>query len=109
MVPPFICTTVTTNVFSKLKTAKDVVRQIFKNPRLRTLFDCQHDKESQNTCKIYMAGLLSYFFFILGKADLKIVSFLVICEILVVFVNTFTANDKYPLGNYENLPLPIQT
>ena len=56
-----------------------------------------------------MAGLLSYFFLILGKADLEIVSFLVICEILVVFVNTFTANDKYPLGNYENLPLPIQT
>ena len=62
--PPFICTTV-----------KEVVRQISKNPLLRTPFDCQHDKESQNTCKIYMAALLSYFFFILGETELEIVSF----------------------------------
>ena len=30
-------------------------------------------------------------------------SLLVICEILGVFVNTLTADDKYPLRNYENL------
>ena len=30
-------------------------------------------------------------------------SLLVICEILGVFVNTLTADEKYPLRNYENL------
>ena len=33
---------------------------------------------------------------------------LVICEILGVCVNTFTADDKYSLRNSENLPQPIQ-
>ena len=32
---------------------------------------------------------------------------LVICEILRLFVNTLTANDKYSLCNRENLPQPI--
>ena len=35
-------------------------------------------------------------------------SLLVICEILGLFVNTFTADEKYFLCNSENLPEPIQ-
>ena len=33
---------------------------------------------------------------------------LAICEILRVFNNTLTADEKYPLRNCENLPLPIR-
>ena len=32
-----------------------------------------------------------------------------ICEILGLFINTLTADDKYFLRNSENLPQPIQT
>ena len=32
---------------------------------------------------------------------------LVICELLGLFANTLTANDKYILRNRENLPQPI--
>ena len=35
-------------------------------------------------------------------------SLLVISGILGLFVNTFTANDKYSLRNKENLPQTIQ-
>ena len=35
-------------------------------------------------------------------------SLLVICEILGVFANTLTDNDKYSIRNTENLPQPIQ-
>ena len=35
-------------------------------------------------------------------------SLFVICEILGLFVNTFTTNDKYCLRNSDNLLQPIQ-
>ena len=54
-----------------------------------------------------MRALLSEFFINMREADLKI-STLVICEILVVFANTLTADDKYPVGECDNLRLLIQ-
>ena len=33
---------------------------------------------------------------------------LVLREILEVFVNTLTGDDRYPVQDYENLTLPIQ-
>ena len=36
------------------------------------------------------------------------ISFLVICEILALFVNTLTVDDKYSLHNSENLAQTIQ-
>ena len=30
------------------------------------------------------------------------------CEILAVFFNTFTADNKYPVRDCENLSLPVQ-
>ena len=35
-------------------------------------------------------------------------SLFVICELLGLFVNTLTANDKYSLRDSQNLPQPIQ-
>ena len=54
-----------------------------------------------------MRALLSYFISLLGKQIWKM-SLLVICEILRLFVTILTADDKHPLWNCENLPLPIQ-
>ena len=42
---------VITNVFVKLKTAKDMVRQMSEKPCLRTPFDSQHIKGSQTLVK----------------------------------------------------------
>ena len=38
-------------VFPKLRTAKDVVRELSKKPRFRTLFDSQHTKVYQTWLK----------------------------------------------------------
>ena len=43
-----------------------------------------------------------------GKKQLWKMSALVICKILVAFVNTLTVDGKYRLGDCENLRLPIQ-
>ena len=54
-----------------------------------------------------MRALLSCFFIILREVDLEI-SPLIIGEILGLFVNTLTAEDKYPVEDLDNLQLPIQ-
>ena len=58
-------------VLQKLRTGKDVVRQMSKKPRFRIPFDSLHVKVSQNTCENCMTVLLSYFFITLGETDLK--------------------------------------
>ena len=54
-----------------------------------------------------MRGLLSYFLILLKGITWKI-SPLWKIEILVVFVNTLTACDKYPVWDCENWKFPIQ-
>ena len=44
----------------------------------------------------------------LDKTNLKILSLLLICEVLGAFVNTLTGDDEYPLRNCANIRLPIQ-
>ena len=98
---------VTTNVFPEFKTSKYVVRQISKKCRFRTTFDSQHDKEPQRPVK----SAWHHFYHTSPSLWAKLIwkmSLLVICEILRGFVNTLTADDKYPLRNCENLPLPIE-
>ena len=50
---------------------------------------------------------LLYFPFLWGKLIQKI-SPLVMFEILRVFVNTLTVDDKYPVRDWDNLPFLIQ-
>ena len=54
-----------------------------------------------------MRTILSCFFSFSGKL-IWIISSLVLGEILGVFVNTFTADVKYPVQGCENLQVPIQ-
>ena len=67
-----------------------------------------------NTCESVPTGyeiskraLLSCSFIILREADLEYFS-LVLGEILEMFVNTLTADGKYPLQGWENLQLLFQ-
>ena len=83
---------VKTNVFPKLKTVKDVVRQMSKESRFRTPFDSQQVKGSQTLVKsawqCFYGNYSSHWENLTGK-----MSSLVICEILVVFVPTLTVDD----------------
>ena len=54
-----------------------------------------------------MTALLLYFSSLSGKLSWKM-TLLEICEILGLFVNTLTADDKYFLSNSENLHQSIQ-
>ena len=97
---------VTTNVCLEFNATKYVVGHISKKPNCRTPFNSQHVNGSQISVKS-----ASHYFYLnspslWAKLILKI-SLLVICEILGVFVNTLTADDKYNLGNCANLQLPI--
>ena len=59
-----------TYAFTKLETAKVVVREMSKNPRLRTPFNSQHFKWSQ----ICAVTRLSYFLVSLMQTEFKNVS-----------------------------------
>ena len=97
---------VTTNVCLKFNATKYVFGQISKKPPCRTPFNSQHVNGSQ----ISLKSASHYFYLnspsLWAKLILKI-SLLVVCEILGVFVDTLTADDKYNLGNCDNLQLPI--
>ena len=93
------------NVFPKLQIVKDFVTPFSKKRRFRTSFDSQHVKVSQTLVKISMMIFLSYFSSFCREMISKI-SPLSVCEILGVFVNTLTADDKYPVWDCENLPPP---
>ena len=89
-------------VFAKLRTAKDMVREMSKNPGFRTPFDSQHAKGSKRLLKI--ARKHFYYNFSWLWEEKRKVSLLEIFEILGLFVNTLTADDEYSLCKSENLP-----
>ena len=95
------------NVFPKLQTVKDLVRPLSKKRCFRTPFDSQHVKELQTLVKSawehFYHIFSSYWWKLIGKTSL-----LVIGEILGVFFNTLTNDDKYLLQSCEDLLLPIQ-
>ena len=96
-------------VFWKLQTAKNVARQ--KSEKIRC-FRTPFESQSQHDQGFQTLPESPWHFYHIFSSLLEIVSgkmsLLVICEILRVFVNTFTADDKYFLQNSQNLPQPIQ-
>ena len=94
-------------VFTKLQTARHVVRQMYKKHPFRTLLDNQHVKRSQKLVK----SAWQYFYDFFRHSERKWFGkkpLLVICEILVDFVNTLSADDKFSLRKSEILPQTIQ-
>ena len=94
-------------VFPKLLTAKDLVRWVSKNARLRRPFQKQHAKWSQTLPKSAQQPLLHIFWSIWMKIS-SWMSFWVIDKILELLVNILTAYDQYSLLNRENLAQPIK-
>ena len=94
-------------VFRKLQTVKEVVRQISKEHRFRTTFKCKHAKGSQTIVK----SASQHFYQSSSSPWVKVprkIFVIVIGKTLVVFVNTWTSNDKYSVPNSDNLSLSIQ-
>ena len=95
------------NVFSKLEIVKKLDRILSNKRRFKKRFDSQLFKVSQ----ILSESAWDHFYHIFSSFWAKLIwkmSPLVIGEILVVFVDTLTAEGKYPVKDWENLPLPVQ-
>ena len=97
-----------TNVFPILQTAKNLVRPLCEKRRFRTPFDSQHVKVSLILTKSPREHFYHVFSSFLGKLIWKM-SPLMLGKILGVFVNTYTADGKYPVQYCENLQFPIPT
>ena len=95
------------NLFPKLETVNNLFRTLSKNRRFRACFDSQHVKAFQILAKtpwqVFYLDFLSFSGNLISK-----LSSLVLDEILGVFVNTLTADDKYPVQDYVNLQIRIQ-
>ena len=95
------------NVFSKLQTVKDFVKQLSGRRRFRTSFDSQHVNGCQTLMKSAWEPFYCIFWSLRGKMTWKI-SPLLNFEILGLFVNTLTADDKYSVPDCDHLQFPIQ-
>ena len=95
------------NVFPKLQTVENLVKQVSKKRPFRTRFDSQHVKASQILAKSTSEHFYHVFSSLLRKLIWKM-SPLVLREIVGVFVITLTADEKYPVQDAENLSIPIQ-
>ena len=91
--------TLTSHVFWKLQTVKDVVRQTSKKYRFKRRFNKRRGKWSKTLLKSEGQHLYHLY-----KTTVKVgKTHLGICNILGLFVNTFIADDKYSLLNTEDL------
>ena len=95
------------NVFPQLQNVKKLARTLSKEQRFRTGFGSQHVKAAQIPAKSCWQHIYHVFPSFSGKLIWKI-SPVVLGEILGVFLDTMTADDKYPVQDCKNLPLPIQ-
>ena len=94
-------------LFRKLHNVNDLFRQLSKKQRFRTPLDSEHVQGSQKLAKRSWEHLYQIFSSLRENLIWK-TSPSVICEILRVFPNTLTANEKYRVRNGENLSSPIQ-
>ena len=94
-------------VFPKLQTVKNFVRPLCKKCHLGTRLDSQHVKVSQTLEKSPWKHLFDVFLTFWEKLIWKMFP-LLLFEILLVFLNTLTAEVKYPIEDWGNFPLPIQ-
>ena len=94
-------------IFPQFQTLKYMVRQICQKSHIRKPFNKQHGKQSQTLLKASRQQLCHIYWSLLKKLGWKKFP-LVICKILRLFLNTFTADDKCSLVNRDNLMQPIQ-
>ena len=95
------------NLFLKLQVVKNLVRPLYKKGRFRTRLDTQHVNASQVLANSPW-GHIYHVFPSISENLISKMCLLVLAEILLVFVNTLTADDKYRNQHCKNLTLPIQ-
>ena len=91
----------------KLQTMKDFDRPPCKKRRFRRRFDSQHVKVHQILAKSPWERFY-HVFSSFWENLIRKMSPLVLRKIFVVFLNTLTANGKYPPKDWQNLELPMQ-
>ena len=94
-------------VFPKLQNVKDLVRPLSKKQCLRTSLESQHVKASETIVKSAWEHFYQTFSSHPGEMILKMFR-LAKFDILGLFLNTLTADDKYLVWHYERLHFPIQ-
>ena len=95
------------NVFRKLQNVKDLVRPLTKKRCFRTSFDSQHLQWSQTLVKSSWEHFYHISSSLLGEIIWDTFPLLKF-EMIEVFVNTWTADYKYPFQDCENFLLPTQ-
>ena len=95
------------NVFPKLQTVKIFVRKLSQEHRFRTGFCSQHVKASQLLSKSPWERIY-YVLFPFSRKLIWNMSHLVWSEISKIFINTLTADGKYPAQGCENFQYAIE-
>ena len=95
------------NVFPKLQTVKYFVRPLCEKRRFRKRFDSEHVKVSQILAK----SPWDRFYYVFSSFWEKLIwniSPVLLVVILRMLFNTLSADGKYPIEDWQNLPLLIQ-
>ena len=100
--------TLIADVFSKVRTPKNVVKQTSKKSRFRGPLEKQHGKGYRTMLKPEQHQLYHIYWLLLRKLSSKM-SLIVIWKILGLSFKTLNGGHKYFLGHGENLKKPIQT
>ena len=95
------------NVFPKLPNVQGLFTPLTIQRRLKTFFDSQHVKRFQTLVKSSWDPFYHTFSSLWGEMIWKISPWLKF-KIIGWFVNTWTADYKYPVPDCENLLFPIQ-
>ena len=95
------------NVFPKLVTIQGLVTPLTIQRGLKSSFDSQHVKRFQTLVKSLWEHFYHIFSSLWGEIIWKRSPWLKF-GIIALFVNTWTADYKYPVPDCENLPFPIQ-
>ena len=95
------------NVFSKLTTVQGLVTPLTIQRHLKTSFDSQHVKRFQTLVKYSSEHFYHIFSSLWGEIIWKTTPWLKF-GILGLFLNTWTADHKYPVPDCENLSFLIQ-
>ena len=95
------------NVFPKLQTVKSFVRKLSQEHSFSTGFGSQLVKASQMLPRFCRECIYHVFLSFSVKLIWKMFA-IVLGQILGVFVNTLTADRKYPVQRCEKFQLPIQ-
>ena len=95
------------NVFPKLATVQGLVTALTIQRRLKTPFHSQHVKRFHTLVKCSWQPFYHVFSLLWGEMIWKTSPWMKF-KIIRLFVNTWTADYKYPVPDCENLPFPIQ-